>query len=309
MQVEILKHYSESLPWHGFAGDRFEEIRIYAAIEAIKRAFVQANPKHSITWMIFDVDSSTASTDWIDVGAPIPNILALNRDNGHAHLFYGLETPVHKNPDSSDKALRYYAAVEWALTVRLNADRGYTGFLSKNPLHKRWSVVVPYSELYTLDQLARGLDLDTDRRKRMPDYGVGRNVNLFNAVRRWAYKQRRNEQQYLSFEMFREACQWHALAVNAEFEQPLPHSEVRATAKSIAKWTWRNMSPAGFREWARRRGKASGRVRTAKSLELRERILETVKACPELSQADIAVMLGVTQKTVSNHLIELKKQK
>jgi len=37
-------------------------------------------------------------------------------------------------------------------------------------------------------------------------------------------------------------------ALNAQFQHPLPHSEIKATAKSIAKWTWRKITPQGLRE-------------------------------------------------------------
>ena len=39
-----------------------------------------------------------------------------------------------------------------------------------------------------------------------------------------------------------------ALTYNEAFTAPLPHSEVRHTAKSISKWTWTHMSPEGFIE-------------------------------------------------------------
>ena len=126
------------------------------------------------------------------------------------------------------------------------------------------------------------------------------NCTLFETLRIWAYRARR--QPYLSEELFRDAVLGHALSINGGFEPPLSHAEVRATAKSVTRWTWRNMSPQGFREHQRALGKRSGIVRRGRAMELRKRILETVKQCPALSQGDIAALHGVTRETVNRHL-------
>lgn len=304
----ILSTYKERFPWHAFAADQKGPLRMYATIEALKYALVQHNQKHSISWLVYDVDSNTATTDWLDAGAPIPNILVVNPQNGHAHLFYGLEVPVHNYEGASEKALRYLAAIDVALTKKLGADPGYNKLISKNPFHNRWVAVVPNQELYTLDKLARGLDLSKllDGRRKQPAVGYGRNCNLFHDLRRWAYSERRKAQLYLSYDMFREAITWRGYALNAQFTPPLPATEVRATAKSVAKWTWKSMSPEGFREWQRRKSIAGNRVKQLKARQLEQNILQAVKECPQLSQGDIATMLGIQRETVNRHLSRLK---
>ena len=231
-------------------------------------------------------------------------------DNGHAHLFYGLDIPIHDYHGASEKALRYCAAVDVAMTELLKADPGYAKLLSKNPLHDRWLTVFPCSELYTLDDLAQYLDLDKyrDRRRRLPAIGYGRNCTLFEQLRRWAYRARRDP--FLSEEMFYHAVHNHGLMINSEFTPPLPHSEVRATAKSIAKWTWRRMSAEGYEhfmkvklpEIQRCRSMKAAAKRTAKAQDLKQRIIETAYQCPALTQTDIAILMGVTQQCVSKHL-------
>nr|WP_269078105.1 primase C-terminal domain-containing protein [Acidithiobacillus caldus] len=37
-------------------------------------------------------------------------------------------------------------------------------------------------------------------------------------------------------------------ALNGQFQRPLPYSEVKAIAKSIATWTWKKITPQGLRE-------------------------------------------------------------
>lgn len=301
----LLDVYKERLPWHGFATDNLQHgLQIYAIADLIKKQFVQHNPKHSVCWLVYDIDSPTASADWINKEAPTPNILILNPANGHAHLFYGLETPVHDYYNASDKARRYAAAIDIALTYKLDADPGYSKLISKNPLNDRWQIVIPKTELYTLEALAKGLDLKglVDRRRNIETIGLGRNCQLFDNVRKWAYRERRSEQLYLSFDMFKEAVKWQALAMNERFNPPLPHSEVRAVVKSIAKWTWKHLSPEGFRSWQKRQSAAGNKVKSEKSKQLRIEIVKAVQQCPELTQQDIADLLQVRRETVNRHL-------
>ena len=276
----------------------------------IQRALVQYNWKHSIGWLAYDLDSETARFDWSDKNCPPPNILALNPDNGHGHLLYGLKAPVHDYAEARDKPRRYLSAIDVALTAELGADPAYTKLLCKNPLNERWDVLFPRALLYDLDELAGWLDLDKykDRRRRLPDVGYGRNDTLFNSLRRWAYSQRRN-QRFLNEEMFRDVILNHGLVINSDFQTPLPHNEVRHTAKSVSRWTWRNLSPAGFIERQKRVSAIAGVKRHKEALELRQLIIEKRNEYPELgfNQQDIAAMCGVHQATVSRHLKEYKR--
>ncbi|WP_443612377.1 primase C-terminal domain-containing protein, partial [Acinetobacter pseudolwoffii] len=47
-------------------------------------------------------------------------------------------------------------------------------------------------------------------------------------------------------------------AINNGFEEPLPLSEVKATAKSIAKWVWQRFSYGDFSEIQSKRGAKGG---------------------------------------------------
>lgn len=295
--------YRDRLPTRLFATDDLKRgIRKYHVLEGVLKAIVQHNWRHSVSWLVFDIDKTTASVDWIDRPIPAPNIVAINPENGHGHYFYGLHTPVHDYTGASEKALRYLGSVDVALTELLDSDRGYSKLLSKNPLHDRWVTLFPRQGLYDLDELAGWVELDKyqDRRRRLPNTGLGRNVTLFERLRLWAYRERR--QPYLSEEMFHAAVRNRALVINAEFVPPLPHSEVRATARSVARWTWRRLSAEGFVAYQTAMSQKAALKRREKALELRERIVAARKQCPTLAQEDIAAMMGVTQKTVSVHL-------
>lgn len=299
----LAETYRARLPAHGYATDDLPSgIRVFAVEQAIKKAIVQHNWKHSLSWLVYDIDRPTAAFDYQDSPLPPPNIIAVNQDNGHAHLFYGLENPVHNYSGASQKALRYMASIDVALTEALGADPGYSKLLSKNPLHDRWITLYIRGDLYDLDELADWLDLTKyqDKRKRLPSTGLGRNATLFERLRIWAYRARR--QPFLSEEMFSDAVRNQALQFNAEFDPPLPHSEVRSTAKSVARWTWRRMSPEGFRASQKRRSEVAAAKRSQQAQELRQAIVEAREQCPGLKQEDLAAMIGVTQKTISKHL-------
>ena len=304
-----LDEYRQRLPWHGFGTNRMAEgLHFMAAPELVQRALIQYQARHSIGWLVYDLDSDTAMLDWEDRRAPAPNIIAINRTNGHAHLFYALEKPVHDYYGSSAKALRYCAAVDLALTELLGADPGYAKLIAKNPLHDDWLVFTPRADLYDLEELADYVDLTKyrDKRRRLPVSGLGRNCTLFETLRIWAYRARR--QPYLSEEMFRHAVLNHGLVINTDLIPPLPHSEVRATAKSVAKWTWQRMSAEGFRSWQRRVAARSVAVRQRNARERHWQILETAQQCPALTQDEIAAICGCSRWTVNQVLVKARKE-
>lgn len=261
---------------------------------AIKARYIQPNGPTHRYWLVYDVDRSGAALDWHDRGAPPPTIVAQNPDNGHAHLVYGLEVAVRTAPDAKSGPLRYAAAVDCALRGLLDADKGYAGLICKNPLHPFWRVTEWEPRLYGLGDLDSWLDLNAyrDRRKRLPDYGLGRNCNLFERLRLWAYRAIR--QGWPDYERWHEAVLTRARAYN-DFDTPLPDSEIRATAKSVAKWTHQHLSPTGFIAVQAQRGRRKGAKR-------RDQLLPRVKKMADqgASQREIAEEVGVSQKTVSN---------
>jgi hypothetical protein len=304
----ILQTYKERLPWHGHATDDLQTgVRLYQRQTLLTKAIVQSNPYNSVGWIIVDMDSPTANLDWQDINAPPPNIVSINKSNGHAHLFYGLENPVHKNELSSYKALKYCAFINIALTQYLGGDEGYAMHLSKNPTNGKWLTLYPRQWLYTLDELADWLpNLGKVKRKRLPDISLGRNVNLFENLRMYAYSERRTA---IDYQQFYANIYTQAKAHNSSFITPLPNGEIRATAKSIAKWTWVNMSNKGFEEWGEQRRVRSIKKRRQKAEALKEEVLRLREECPEITQKDIALMLGISTRTVIRKLGQGKIEK
>ena len=305
-QLELFRERLPRKPYHT------DELTTGLAIADVSRAlgarYIQPNGPTHRHWIVFDVDQPAATLSWDDVGAPAPNITVTNRANGHAHLIYGLETPIRTAPDGNVAPLRYAAAIEAALREKLSADLGYSGLICKNPLHTHWLVQVwePYS--YDLNWLADYLDLSPyNGRKQLPAYGLGRNCTLFEKTRQWAYKAIR--QGWPGYEAWLAAVVERAIGYNVQFEQPLPVNEVRHTAKSIAKWTHRNLTPAGFSAVQAARGAKGGRLskgggRPSNSGKaLADLLPEVLRLKAQgYSNRDIAEDLQISAGSVSNYL-------
>ena len=309
-ESEVLAFFKEVLPRKPYCTDELGLLFIRQKEEAIKRRYIQQNTPFDLYWLVYDIDRPTAHYDWEDIHAPSPNITAMNLDNGHCHLFYGLKVPVIKcieNPKVHKKPLRYAASIDVALSLKLNADPGYAGLICKNPLHKHWNVQVWQRELYDLNWLADYLDLEPykDQRKHLPPLGLGRNCTLFELTRRWAYPQRRKTGLYSHEACFIDAVTHYAAKKNEAFPAPLPYSEVKAIGKSVGKWTWRNMSPAGFEEWGNRRREKSIIVRQAKSVERAEEIRAYKRDHPEMSIRKIAAVFEVGRDMVHRAIMGL----
>ena len=304
-----LELFRERLPRKPYYTDELTTgLSIADVSRALGARYIQPNGPTHRHWIVFDVDQPAATLSWDDVGAPAPNISVTNKANGHAHLIYGLETPIRTAPDGNVAPLRYAAAIEVALREKLGADLGYSGLICKNPLHTHWLVQVwePYS--YDLNWLADYLDLSPyNGRKQLPAYGLGRNCTLFEKTRQWAYKAIR--QGWPGFDGWQAAVIERATGYNVQFEQPLPANEVRHTAKSIAKWTHRNLTPAGFSAVQAARGAKGGRLskgggRPSNSGKaLADLLPEVLRLKAQgYSNRDIAEDLQISAGSVSNYL-------
>lgn len=258
--MEAVKHYTPdqfraSLPNRPYCTDDFATgLRIRARQTAAARRFVQPNGPTDKLWLVFDLDYSGAAVAWVDANLPAPTWTAQNPANGHAHVAWGLEVPVHIN--GRQEPVRYAAAIEAAFCEALRADPFYGGLISKNPLHESWRVTWGPAQLYGLEDLAEWVDLKAPRKRRAPS-GLGRNVELFDALRTWAYRAVRGYWRPDGWNAWHEAVLARAERLNV-FEVPLPYSEVKATAKSVARWTWRKLTPGGFRDSQARRGSRKG---------------------------------------------------
>ena len=290
--------FKGSLPVKPYCtNDPTDGLLIRSVEHALQHRYIQPNHPNSKLWLVYDIDRATCVSEITDdLNLPAPHFFVQNALNGHAHVFYGLETAVHLNLHSSQKAIRFAAAVDCALTRDLDADAQYVGLIAKNPANEHWRTYAINAESYDLGELAEYLDLKAfgDRRRSMPDTGLGRNVNLFNLLRVWSYKAIRQG--------WPDSNQWHrAVLQRAEgynaTDNPLPYREVVATAKSVAKWTYKHFTQESFSRLQASRGSRKGKKRRDELLPQAIRL-----RAQGATQQAIADELGVTDRTVRNWL-------
>lgn len=303
--------FRERLPERPYCtNDLHAGISIRKAQNALRSRYIQPNgPTHKF-WLVFDIDRPGAILDWHDRTAPPPNIAVINPQNHHGHLIYGLEIPVRTATDGKPEPLRYAAAIEAALCDVLGADLAYAGLICKNPLHGYWNAHVYEERLYTLGDLESWLDLSAyaDRRKNLPAYGLGRNCTLFNYLSQWAYRAIR--QGWPAYDRWFEAVLTRAEGYNLQQfgsapAGALPHGEVKATAKSVARYTHRRFSPEGFSAWQAVQGakggkKSKGGGRPSRKDELLPEVLRMLEQ--GYDQVTVAEDLGVTTRSIRNWL-------
>lgn len=275
---------------------RFDN-RIRPAEKAREYRLIEPNTAGLMTWLCFDIDRPGAAMDWQDLQAPPPNLVCTNRTNGHAHLLYLLETPVCTSANGRDAPIRYAEAIEDGLRRLLRADLGYGGNLVKNPLCGFWSVHSVHSDGYSLEELAEYVDLLPRSKRRNPDHfaGLGRNCETFDRLRTLAYTKVRDFWRPGGDAAFFDWCEMVAAGIQSDFVEPLPPREIKAIARSVARWCWRRFNPQDFRAVQAARGRRKG---AAKKAELLPVVLEMHAAGH--SNRLIASTLGINDKTVGN---------
>ena len=259
-------------------------LRIRTLQQAVTKAYIQANPPHLRIWSIFDVDRPGAALAWEDANLPPPAWAAVNRENAHAHLVWGLSAPVLVDSlEARDAPMRYLAAIESLMRARLGADQGFSGLITKNPAHGLWRVLRGPRLAYDLGELAEylpGLEKHRPRRGVDPErVGLGRNIALFDALRKWAYVDVRNYRDASGLQpwnQFAAGVHSRALLLNAEMfgARTLDPREVWHIAKSVSKWTWRHGRAAVARSDQRFSDKQTAR-RNPRALEMKKWLLNT----------------------------------
>lgn len=293
------------------------------AQQALTHRYLQYNSPATVWVIAQDIDKQVNVGYFEKHRAPQPNCLVLNPANGHGHALYFLAAGVCRTDAARIKPLRYLSAIEGALCRQLEADPGFAGLVTKNPLHPSWETMVQHDHLWTLAELASPLDLrSASNEKAYCNAGLGRNVTTFDTVRLWSYSAVRDFWWGPGgFDRWHKAVAAQVAAVNCQFHTPLPFGELKAIAKSISHWTWRNMTPGGLRDLIKRthtpelqsaRGKkatnqaqagiASGQAR--RLTRDHKRATARIMAAHGESTRKIGGVLGVDQSTVVRWLAE-----
>ncbi|MCA9324368.1 replication initiation protein [Candidatus Saccharibacteria bacterium] len=264
----------ETLPNKPYCTDELGVTYIRPKSTAIKKKYLQVNQPKLVTYLVFDIDRQGGVLSWYDNDLPAPYWTSKNPENGHAHIAYRLKVPFSTSDIAHSEPIRYAAAIQSAMTERLKADRGFAGLLTKNPLHPYWQNEYWTEYEYTLDELADYLDLKGHPLRGSETSGLGRNCELFDNTRQWAYRAIR---EYWAPNYKRK---WNAAvydkveSTNSQFNVPLPVSEVKAIAKSIANWTYREFTPEKFRQSQAKKGAKGGKASKRKPVANSERTLK-----------------------------------
>ena len=133
---------------------------------------------------------------------------------------------------------------------------------------------------------------------------------MFDTVRKWAYKAIRAHRGGIYSSWLDEVIK-HCLSVNEAFLEPLPYSEVKATAKSIATYCWKKDAYCyqEFIDRQSRKGQLGGlksdssRGGIARSCKYSLKRIEAKKLKENgVSNTVIAQQLQVSRATVINWL-------
>lgn len=237
-------------------------LRIRKKEKALEMLYIQANQPAIQTCLLFDLDDDNCFYKFEDVGLPVPHFITKSPNSGRCHYGYILQNGVCKTQQARLKPLRYAAAIENGMADKLESDPGYVGLITKNPLNPHWSPYWSGADLYDLDYLADFVDLNAPnpKEKRGLEYGLGRNVNLFDDLRLYAYRHVLEFKDSSSFDSWMREIENQAINLNTlcNPKNLLPFGEVKATARSIGKWTWKNFSRSAFSSVQAHRGRMNG---------------------------------------------------
>lgn len=305
-----LEQFKDKLPNKPYCSDDLHlGLQVRPKHLALLKRYIQPNHPYYTHFFVFDLDSPSAYIDYFYsmVGVPTPNLIVENPENGHAHFIYQLATPIYNTDASKPKPIQYANAVYMALRDALEADKSYSGLITKNAVHEHWRTNILREQPYTLDQLSERLDLTAKQINKEikidEAVGLGRNCCVFHKVRHWAYVEVR-QYRSKSFNQWLDAVIAQCGSVNLQFTVPMQYNEVKGIAKSIARWVWKRDSYC-YQEFIDRQtrkghlgGLKGGRVRSAQYEDKRKQALELTNK--GLTQTQVATILGVSTRTLRN---------
>jgi len=232
-------------PYLSRCSDDKTATRIRPREYAIRYPYMQVNRPGMVSWLIFDLDHSNALI-WEDAGLPAPNLIVRNRQSNHSHLYYAIP-PVCTTKNARSRPIAYMKAIYEAFAARLDADTNFhSGPVAKTPGHPWWLTWELHNHIYELGELADYVDLAVSspwgKGPQLDEISHSRHCVLFEHLRYYAYSIVNRERLAGSFTTFTRLLEAYAYNRNSfhklGFTEDLPLSSLRATVKSVARWTW-----------------------------------------------------------------------
>nr|AAZ29758.1 RepA [Pseudomonas coronafaciens pv. garcae] len=231
-------------PYMARCSDDKTATRVRPREYALRYPYMQVNRSGMVSWLVFDLDHANALA-WDDAGLPAPNLMVRNRKSGHSQLFYAVPS-VCTTENARAKPIQYMKAIYAAFAARLDADVDYHGGpVAKTPGHPWWETTEFHSHVYELGELASAVELTVKpwaTGPKLDQVSHSRHCILFEQLRYFAYSIVNRERELGSFESFMRSLDAYAYNHNSflkqGFSENLPLSSIRATVKSVGRWTW-----------------------------------------------------------------------
>lgn len=238
-----------TLPYQVLASADIKSRRAWSIVEpicyAIGRQYLGLSNDRFINAIVIDCDHADAKR-WRTCRLPPPTWITVTPESGRHHLVWMLACPIYKGPGAALAPMRYLTRVVEAMTYELGGDEGYAGALTKNPWHPRWHIILPGGQPVELGDLYRAICCAPNRPRQREHgkarIGIGRNVELFDRLRFWAYA---NKRRFADRRTWAQTVAAQAAAINQSFATPLPSNEVGWTTQSVANWVWERYQGCG----------------------------------------------------------------
>jgi len=219
-------------------------------------------PTQKKKYIALDLDYELAGAAWMNDILPEPTVTIINRENEHAHYLYEIDNPVmlpllNSTINISWKAINYFRAVQAGYQDKFEADKGFTGYLIKNPFSSKWRTWWA-DRVYDLDYLAEFVDLPNIYEIIENDDSIeGRHMRMFHSCRRIAYRLVKN---YSEFDEY--LCTVKNICLDYYREnfllknnnEDFPILEASSIAKSIAHWVWKRRLGKNFKNFTKNKG-------------------------------------------------------
>lgn len=230
----ILKY----LPKKPYCSDDKTASKIRVKLHAIDYKYIQLNNPTAVAWLTFDIDTPfDGEWAWQKHYLPFPNYIAMTPETGRYHAGYAI-SPVFTGENARKHPLDYLAAIQRTYTEKLGADAGFANLIMKNPVHPSWDVMFFHDHEYSLKELHDACgDLKPKEKNKAKIEGYARNCTLFDELRMYAYGAVHS---FDSLDFFNEHLLNKVESLNSAFTNPLSFNEIKAIAKSVARWTFKN---------------------------------------------------------------------
>lgn len=288
--VRLRKILKERIPHKPYCCDDFALNAPRCLSHALKKRYIQLSPPGWSSFIIVDCDYPDAGNAWKKAGLSPPTWVAVNHENGHAHLVWAIFKPVWAGGNNKGPA-RYFLAVQEGFRKVLRGDEGFVHLLTKNPIHPAWITISDSSfAAYELSDLAKHVKLERPRKKHDRDgASIGRNCLVFDELRYWAYSAVRRFDDPINFSM---AVQAHVEKLNGVIANPMDAGEVLHIARSVSKWVWQRLANNGFSERQKERGRLGGKAKGAANADKRSTAIRMSKEGHSVREIALALSVG-----------------